>query len=791
MKRLRVEITGAVQGVGFRPFVYRLAREHGLKGWVINDTRGVFIEVEGEAGAIDRFAERVAAEAPPQAVLHDVVMTPLEVVGSSEFTIRTSTHTGAKSVSVLPDVATCTACRTEIDDPSDRRHRYPFTNCTDCGPRFSIIEELPYDRPGTTMRKFRMCKRCQAEYYDPGNRRFHAQPNACPECGPRLFLVDRDGVELARGDSALERAASELRQGRIVAVKGLGGFHLMVDAADDQGVAGLRKRKGRYEKPLALMVRDLEQARQVVEVSPRAGELLTSARAPIVLLPRLGGPGGLPIADQVAPGNPRLGVMLAYTPLHHLLLGLVARPLVATSGNRSEEPIAIANAEALERLGQIADLFLLHDRPIARLVDDSVVQLVEDEPQPLRRARGLAPLPIRVAEKLPTVLAVGAHLKNTVALAVDEKVFVSQHIGNLETPEALAVFDRVIADFLDLYGARPELLVRDLHPDYPSTLWVERVRSGGDGLLAGLPVAAVQHHHAHLAACLAEHRVEGPALGVTWDGTGYGPDGTVWGGEFLVGDAAGFERVGAVRSFRLPGGEAAVREPRRVATALLWEMLGEEALERTDVASIGALADGERGPLGGMLRSGFRSPQTSSVGRLFDGVASFLDLHHTVAFEGQAAMALEFVADVDHRGAYPLPLIETERKPRGGQLELEPPVDGADREAGGLGWELDWAPLIEELLLDSRRGVATSIMSSRFHRALVEAIVTVARQVGQARVALTGGCFQNRLLSEWAAEGLRQAGFEVLVHRQLPANDGSISFGQAAVAAARLRKGVA
>jgi len=538
--------------------------------------------VEGKPAALEAFAERVRLEHPVHAELHRFDVAWLLPEGLSGFEIRSSDEVGEKSVAVLPDIATCDECLGEVFDPTDRRYGYPFTNCTDCGPRFSIIEKLPYDRTNTTMLGFLMCAECQREYEDPTDRRFHAQPNACSECGPRLELVNGAGEKLEAGAEALKAAAAAVRQGRILAVKGLGGFHLMVDAGNADAIALLRRRKGRYEKPLALMVRDLNEARRLVEVAETAVELLVSSRAPIVLLPKLPETG---IADGVAPGNATLGVMLAYTPLHHLLLAEVAGPVVATSGNLSDEPIAIANDEALQRLGGIADVFLMHDRPIARHVDDSVFHWVEGAPQPLRRARGWAPLPVVVPDALPSVLAVGAHLKNTIALSVDDKVFISQHIGDMETPQALAAFERVIADFLELYEARPAALACDLHPEYATSQWVtdqaEGPARGGAGVerdgsaaalarlprLTRLPIIAVQHHHAHLAACLADNEVTGEALGVIWDGTGYGTDGTVWGGEFLRGDAGAFERVASLRPFRLPGGDAAVKEPRRVALA--------------------------------------------------------------------------------------------------------------------------------------------------------------------------------------------------------------------------------
>ena len=765
-ERLRLEISGAVQGVGFRPFVYRLAREADLAGWVLNDSRGVILEVEGERSALEVFADRVRDEHPPHAVLHRVEATWMPAEGLGDFEIRSSDGGGEKSVAMLPDIATCEACLREVLDPGDRRYDYPFTNCTDCGPRFTIIESLPYDRPLTTMRGFVMCEACRREYEDPADRRFHAQPNACPECGPSLELLDADGRPLATGGEALRRAASSIHDGRILAVKGLGGFHLMVDAADESAVERLRRRKGRYEKPLALMVLDLDRARRLVVVSETAAALVGSPRAPIVLLPARD---DAAVAKEVAPGNPCLGVMLAYTPLHHLLMTEVGAPVVATSGNLSDEPIAIDNGEAIARLGGIADLFLMHDRPIARHLDDSVFHLIEDTPQPLRRARGWAPLPVAVPPTRPSILALGAHLKNTVALSIGDGIFLSQHIGDMETPQAIAAFERVVDDFLDLYEARPAAIARDLHPDYYSSRWVDSQESVTRGL-GDLPVVTVQHHHAHLAACLADNQSAGPALGVTWDGTGYGTDGTIWGGELLLGDASGFRRVGALRPFRLPGADAAVKEPRRVALALLWEILGPKALERTDIAAVRSLDETGLAPLARMLETGFGSPPTSSAGRLFDGVAALIGLRHRVAFEGQAAMELEFIADPGERGAYPLPL-------RAGRSD-------------GIEHELDWRPLVEAVLEDTRRGTAVSIMAGRFHRALVEALVDVAKAIGEERVALTGGCFQNRLLSEWAAERLRGAGFDVLVHRRVPANDGGISFGQVMVAAAQIERGV-
>ena len=843
--RLRVEIHGAVQGVGFRPFVYRLANELALHGWVINDTRGVFIEVEGNADRLEAFLARLPAEAPAVARIVRLAHAWLPPAGYSGFEIRHSDGGGERSVLVLPDLATCPACRAELFDAANRRHRYPFTNCTDCGPRFTIVQALPYDRPNTTMRGFALCPACQAEYDDPRDRRFHAQPNACAVCGPQVAFYGRGEGRRARGrkegasgegrwparvgdwtfagtdEVALRAAEDALRRGEIVAAKGLGGFHLLVDARNEEAVQRLRERKARPAKPLAVMVRDLAQASTLCEVPPAAAELLTSTAAPIVLLPRRP---DAPLAEGVAPGNPDLGIMLPYTPLHHLLLADLGFPLVATSGNLTDEPICTDEWEALERLGAIADCFLLHDRPIARHADDSVLWIVDGAPQFLRRARGFAPLPIGAPQPLPTILGVGAHLKNTVALSIGEQVFLSQHIGDLESAAAYEAFQRVIADFLRLYEAQPAAIAHDLHPEYLSTKWAvgERVTRWGDDkmtrwqgegvtrwgddkmtrwqdeqsgpdrpvtpssphpLIPSPPhpltpssphpfiLTPVQHHHAHLAACLTDNGVTERALGLIWDGTGYGTDGTIWGGECLLGDAAGFERVAHLRPFRLPGGEAAVREPRRVALALLWQRYGDEILDWEWLAPVRSFAVAERRLLGTMLTRGINAPVTTSMGRLFDGMAALIGLRQKVTFEGEAAMELEYCARRcdEAAPAYALPLTPQ---------TVEAP------------YLLDWGPLLDELLDDVRAGVPAATMAARFHAALVECGVAVAAAVGEPRVALSGGCFQNRRLTEALATRLRDAGHAVLLHRQTPPNDGCISLGQVMVAAAQLGRAV-
>jgi hydrogenase maturation protein HypF len=767
--RLRLEVRGAVQGVGFRPFVFRLAADLALPGWVLNDARGVFIEVEGPRETLERFRERLVSERPPRAIVQSVEAEWLPPAGFTGFEIRHSREAGVKTALVLPDLATCPDCLAEVLDPAERRHGYPFTNCTNCGPRFTILRALPYDRPNTTMLGFILCPACRTEYQEPRDRRFHAQPIACPSCGPALELWDADGVTLASREMAIAAAARALAQGRIVAVKGLGGFHLMCDARDGAAVARLRERKLRLGKPLALMVRDLDQARELCEVPELAATWLASVEAPILLLPRRP---SAPVAAEVAPRNPYLGVMLPATPLHHLLLRACGFPLVATSGNLSDEPICTNEYKALGRLGAIADLFLVHDRAIERHVDDSVAWIAAGRMRLLRRARGFAPLPVTVRRELPVILAVGAHLKNTVALSVGRQVFISQHIGDLETAEAMGAFERVIADFQRLYGVRPVAIAHDLHPDYLSTRWAQAA-AGRDPAAAARGAAprlvGVQHHHAHLAACLAENGVEGRALGVTWDGTGYGTDGTVWGGEFLLGDAAGFERAAHLRPFRLPGGEAAVREPRRSALGLLWEVRGEAVLAADGPGVARLFDDAELRVLARMLDRGLNCPVTTSMGRLFDAVAALVGLQPSVTFEGEAAMALEWLADPAERGAYPVDSL-----PGSAPVGARPAL------------VLDWEPMLDAVLEDIRRGVPRGVISARFHNGLVRAAVNVAAVVGEERVALSGGCFQNRLLTERLAAALEGAGHTVLLHAQVPPNDGGVSLGQIVVAAAQL-----
>jgi len=757
MQRLKIAIRGLVQGVGFRPFVYRLAREESLGGWVKNSPQGVFIEVEGPKKSLDDFLLRLPQEKPPLSFIQSLEYSVLEPVGYPDFQIGRSEDGGERQALILPDIATCPQCQQEVFSPTDRRHRYPFTNCTLCGPRFSIIQALPYDRRHTTMKKFAMCERCAGEYQEPEVRRFHAQPNACPDCGPQLALWDGAGAPLAQGDTALVEAAAAIRRGEVLALKGIGGFQLLVDARNEDGVARLRQRKRREEKPLALMCPDLDSARRCVHLSPLEEQVLLSPQSPVLLARRRAKPG---VAASVAPGNPHLGVMLPYSPLHHLLMRELGFPVVATSGNLHDEPIVTDEEEAVATLGGIADCFLVHDRPIERYVDDSVVRVQLGRQLILRRARGYAPLPVTLTRTLPPLLAVGAHLKNTVAISRGRDVILSQHIGDLETAPAYFAFQKVIQDLLRLYEVRPQAVVCDAHPDYLSSQHAREL---------GLPVVEVFHHHAHLASCLAENELEGDVLGVTWDGAGYGEDGTIWGGEFLAGDARSYRRVATFRPFRLPGGERAMREPRRSALGLLLEMEGPAALARPPGRAGRSFLEGfsepERRLLGQMLARGSGSPVTSSCGRLFDAVAALLGIKTVSSFEGQAAMMVEFAVKDEVEDGYPVSL----RSP-----------------AGGGPLVFDWEPLVRAILREHEQGVEVGVICARLHNTLADLIVEVARRVGLERVALTGGCFQNRYLTERAFQRLEAAGFRPFTHQRVPPNDGGIALGQIAVAAAKV-----
>jgi len=756
-KLARVNIRGVVQGVGFRPFVYRLAHECKVNGWVRNTSANVEIEAEGGEEALERFLAGLKTKAPPMATIEEIKVSLDAPRGHVGFEIKKSQAQEGKYQLVSPDIATCQDCLREIFNPDDRRYRYPFTNCTNCGPRFTIIEDIPYDRPRTTMKKFKMCAQCQEEYENPLDRRFHAQPNACPECGPSLELVTCEGTPVL-SDDAISAVAELLKGGKIVALKGLGGFHLACDATGREAVGLLRERKGRPSKPLAVMMSSLEEVKCHCFVSPGEEDLLLSPQCPIVLLRWKKSQSS--ICEEVAPALKYLGVMLPYTPLHHLLLREVGIPLVMTSGNLSEEPIVKDNDEALRRLGHIADYFLLHNRDIYAKYDDSV-SLVEDGVRLIRRARGYAPYPILLPFKTRQILACGAELKNTFCLTRDEHAFLSQHIGDMENEETLEHYENTVELYKRLFRIRPEVIAYDLHPEYLSTKYALALGSQGNYQLVG-----VQHHHAHIISCLAENGVQGPVIGVAFDGTGYGLDGRIWGGEFLVADCKGFERAGHLEYVPLPGGEAAIKRPYRMALSYLFTLLGPEASVE-GLPLLSQLDPEEVEVVRLQVKRGINSPMASSAGRLFDGISALVGVRGVVDYEAQAAVELEMLA------------------PDGVEsVELEPYpfslVEDGKYKVVRLG------ELISAVVQDVRKQVVPSLISARFHQTMAQLILKtcqlISQETGIKQVALSGGVFQNRLLFRLTMKLLEQAGFEVLTHWMVPCNDGGVSLGQAVVA---------
>ncbi len=756
--RTAVRVEGVVQGVGFRPFVYGLATSLGLSGLVGNDADGVFAEIEGDAELVSKFLVLLEQQAPPLARIDRVTTASLRVAGSAEFTIASSQAGGERRALVAADSATCADCLRELADPADRRYRYPFINCTNCGPRFTIVRDVPYDRSLTTMSSFTMCGQCAAEYHDPADRRFHAQPVCCPACGPRLALTDAAGTDLPGGQGdPIAAAAGLLRTGQVLAVKGLGGYHLAVDAGDEQAAAALRARKHREDKPFAVMVADLAAARELCVLDETAERLLASGRRPIVLCARRPA-SAAKIAAAVAPGNSQLGLMLPYTPLHHLLLGQAGRPIVATSGNASDEPIAYQDADALARLAGIADGFLLHDRAIHIRTDDSVVRVTGGRESVLRRSRGYVPEPLRLRHAFPRpVLACGAELKSTFCLGKESRAFLSHHIGDLENVETLLSFTSGIEHFRRLFDINPQVVAHDLHPEYLSTKYAAE--------LAGVQLVGVQHHHAHIASCLADNDADGPVIGVAFDGTGYGTDGTIWGGEFLIADLTGFRRAGFLEPVPMPGGAAAIRQPWRMAAAYLAAAFPDGVPE--DLA-VRQRNDSAWAPVTTMAARGINAPLTSSAGRLFDAAAALLGVRDVINYEGQAAIELEQLADPAERSAYPAAVSSGEVvRVRGSDLI---------RRAA------------EELAAGTDRGV----VAARFHNGITGAIVATCHALrdrhGLAIVALSGGAFQNLMLAGSTADQLRADGFTVLTHSRVPCNDGGISLGQAVIAAARDRQ---
>ncbi len=736
--RLRILVRGAVQGVGFRPFVYRLAKEMGLMGYVLNDTGGVEIEVEGEKELLEEFFYRLTSEKPPLARIHAIESQFLEPVGYEDFTIKESQGAGNKQVFILPDMSVCEDCLKELFDPSNRRYMYPFINCTNCGPRFTIIERLPYDRPNTTMKVFQMCPECDKEYHDPKDRRFHAQPNACPECGPWLSLYSGKGELLEERNGALELVAELLKEGHILAVKGVGGFHLMCNALEERVVSLLRERKRRKEKPFAVMFRNLEQLLEYAEPTSLEKALLLSPERPIVLVRSKE-----KLAPSVAPSLKRVGAFLPYSPIHYLLLNALDFPLVATSGNFSEEPIVKDNEEALTKLNCLADFILAHNRDIKRRCDDSVVKVVGGFPLPVRRSRGYAPMPITLPFKLRRkVLAVGGMLKNTFALAFEDKVFISQHVGDVENLETLRAFEQMVYDLMELYEFEPELVVCDMHPRYETSRWARHFAEE-----KGLKLMEVQHHFAHILSCMAENALEAQVLGIAWDGTGYGEDGTLWGGEFLEVSYEGYKRLFHIKPFKLLGGEKAVKEPRRVALSLIFELYGDKAFE-LELPPVRAFSERELHNLYVAWKEGINSPYSSSAGRLFDAVASLLDIRHVISYEGQSAMLLEDLYKPSVKDYYPF-------------------------EVSNL--QIDWRPTFEALIKDrDKEGIP-----SRFINTLAHVCAHVAKEAGMERVCLSGGVFQNDPLVSKIKELLEAEGFKVFLHQKVPTNDGGICLGQA------------
>jgi hydrogenase maturation protein HypF len=755
LTRKRLIVTGVVQGVGFRPFVYALAMRYSLAGHVGNDSGGVFIEIEGPRDALDHFLESLTAEAPPLSYIEQVSAETISPTGENRFIIVHSESKVQANTLLSPDVCVCADCLRETLDPDDRRYRYPFTNCTNCGPRFTIIQDIPYDRPFTSMASFPMCPDCQLEYDDPLDRRFHAQPNACPVCGPQIWLerAGDAGLITAEKDEALQAAQNLLAMGKVVAVKGLGGFHLACDATNDDALRLLRERKGRVDKPFAVMVSNLNTIRQFAELSAAEADLLTSKERPIVLLKKK--PASL-LSPLIAPGNQMIGLMLPYTPLHELLLSGLALPaaaLVMTSGNFSDEPIIMDNQEAREYLANLADAFLFHNRDIVARCDDSVIRLWRGKELPVRRSRGYAPFPVKLPFDVPPILAVGGELKSTFCLTKDRFAYLSQHIGDMENLETLQAFEASVAHFKHIFRVEPKLIACDLHPNYLSTRWALEKKEE-------VPVVQIQHHHAHIASVMAEHRLPGDkqVIGFSFDGTGYGTDGAIWGGEVLIASYDRFERMAFLKYIPLPGGDAAIKRPYRLALAHLWAA----GLDwDSNLAPVQACSEAERAVLRKQLETGLNTVPTSSMGRLFDAVAALAGIRQTITYEAQAAIEMEALAKAGETESYQFAYSAT---------------------------EFDAAPVIRGVFEDALNGITPAIIGARFHNAIAGLILkmslTLREQNSLNQVALSGGVFQNVTLLELAVKQLEEAGFEVLVHHKVPPNDGGLALGQAVIAAA-------
>jgi hydrogenase maturation protein HypF len=758
-KRIRYLFSGMVQGVGFRPFIYRMAVKNGLTGFVQNNPEGVTAEVEGTSEALELFLTGIKNELPPLAHITQIQSAEIEILNDNSFEIIPSDAQGHADVHITPDAATCPDCLKELFDSKNRRFRYPFINCTNCGPRLTIINAIPYDRANTSMSCFGLCANCLDEYKNPADRRFHAEPNACPVCGPQLKLLDSSGQPV-QTDDPVQSAIDLLSSGHVLAIKGLGGFHLSVDAGSDEAVKKLRSRKYREEKPLAIMARDISQAKRIVKISKEEKILLTSPQRPIVLLRKIKSD---LISGLVAPDVPNLGIMLPYTPLHHLLLEKNFTALVMTSANQVDEPICISNREAFDRLRGIADYFLVHNRDILVRCDDSIAFVADKTPRLLRRARGYVPQPVQLRDSYPQVLALGGQLKTAQCILKDRFAFVSPHIGDMETPQARDFFHESITLMKRITKSDPQIVACDYHPSYYSTKAAQELHAA--------KVIKVQHHHAHIVSCMAENKIEGKVIGLAMDGTGYGMDGNAWGGEFMIADETGFERFGHLQYIVLPGGEKAIHEPWRIAVSLLKAAYGpswrETALrwnlvpDQNSYDLLDKIIDGR-----------INSPLSSGLGRLFDGVAALIGAHRQVSFEGQAAMELEMLATDSLGQAYPFDILRDKDKP----------------------YIIDTGAMIKAIVADLEAGRSPAKIAASFHQTLIEAFTAMADEMrkaaGLTRVALSGGCFQNKILLQGAIDKLRHSGFDVYCHKQVPANDGGISLGQAVAAASMIKKGL-
>ncbi len=744
MKRLKIHITGAVQGVGFRPFVYNLAKRLNLNGYVTNDTHGVIIEIEGKEKNINQFLISLQTEKPPLAHIFSQEIEELPLKEFKDFEIKKSKSKGKKEVFILPDISTCEECLKEMNDPQNRRYRYPFINCTNCGPRFTIIEKLPYDRPNTTMKKFKMCPQCEKEYKDPQDRRFHAQPNACPVCGPHISLFTSDKEFISEKEKALKDTVKLLKEGKILAIKGVGGFHLVCDATNNKAIKTLRERKKRGEKPFAVMFKDINQIKEYADITDFEEAIIVSPEKPVVVVKSKN---NTDLSKEVAPYLDRIGVFLPYSPLHHLLLNDFGKPLIMTSANLSDEPIVKDNEKAFEKLSIFTDYILVHNRDIKNRVDDSVVRIIDKKISFIRRSRGYAPLPVKLPFKLDKkVLAVGGHQKNTVAIGFDDKAFLSQHIGDLQTIDACKNFEEVIHSFFELYDFKPQIVVSDLHPRYYSTNWAKKFSNENN-----IPLIQIQHHYAHALSLMAENGIKDePIFAVCWDGTGYGEDGNLWGGEFLIADYKGYERVCYFNYFKLIGGEKAIKEPRRVALSILFEIFGKDL---PYIPTLKAFKEKEIDLFYKTWEKGLNSPLSSSAGRIFDAAASILNIRQILSYEGQSGMIMENFYNWNVKDYYPFEINDV----------------------------INWEPIFREMINDNL-DIETKI--SKFINTLAYIVIETYKKKGKGlKLGLSGGVFQNKPLIKKIIQLAEKEKITVLTHKKVPSNDGGLSLGQIIICA--------